>query len=360
MADWSTLPVDLLNMIAGRLFSNIELKRFRSICRSWRSSVPGAGKKNPFRTRPLILLNPNPNKPLTDHRRRGEFLSRSAFFRVTLSSSPSQGWLIKSDVDVSSGKLHLLDPLSRLPMEHSRKRVDLSEFTITEIREAYQVHDWRTRKETRPIFKRVALVKDKEGDNQVLGIRSTGKMMYWDIKTWKAKEEGYEFSDIIVHKGQTYALDSIGIVYWIRSDLKFIRFGPLVGDWTGDRRLVECCGDFYIVERLVGESTWKRKADDTGYEYAKTVGFKVYKFDDEQGKMMEVKSLGDKAFVIATDTCFSVLAHEFYGCLENAIYFTDDTMIKVFKLDNGNGSSIETTIYPYAQSCFQMFVPSFL
>ncbi|KAL9861182.1 hypothetical protein AtNW77_Chr1g0066091 [Arabidopsis thaliana] len=50
-------------------------------------------------------------------------------------------------------------------------------------------------------------------------------------------------------------------------------------------------------------------------------------------KWIEVKSLGDNAFVIATDTCFSVLAHEFYGCLQNSIYFTDNK--DIFKLDNG-------------------------
>ncbi|KAG7585920.1 hypothetical protein ISN45_Aa02g012690 [Arabidopsis thaliana x Arabidopsis arenosa] len=363
MVDWSNLPEDLLNLIAGRLFSVIELKRFRSICRSWRSSVPGAGNNNPFRSRPLIHLNPYPKKPLINRRQRGEFLSRSAFFRVTLSSSPSQGWLIKSDVDINSGKFHLLDPLSRLPLRHSCASVDLLEFTITEIREAYEVHDWRTRRETRPRFKRVVLVKDKEGDNQVLGIRCTGKMKYWKIKTWKSKKKSYEFSDIIVHKGRlTYALDSIGIVYWIRSDLKVIRFGPPVGDnitngCSGERSLVECSGELYIVDRLE-ENSRKRKAD-TVYADAKTVCFKVYKFDDEQGKMIEVKSLGDKAFVMATDTCFSVLAHEFYGCLQNSIYFTEDKEIKVFKLDNGNGSSIET-MSKFPQSCFQMFVPSFL
>ncbi|CAA0317754.1 unnamed protein product [Arabidopsis thaliana] len=78
--------------------------------------------------------------------------------------------------------------------------------------------------------------------------------------------------------------------------------------------------------------------------------------DEELAKWIEVKSLGDNAFVIATDTCFSVLAHEFYGCLQNSIYFTDNK--DIFKLDNDNGS-IEI-MSELSQSCFQMFVPSFL
>ncbi|CAL9239427.1 unnamed protein product [Arabidopsis halleri] len=148
-----------------------------------------------------------------------------------------------------SGKFHLLDPLSRLPLRHSCASVDLLEFTISKIREAYEVHDWRTRREKRPRFKRVVLVKDKEGDNQVLGILCTGKM----------------------------------------------KFGPPVGDnitngCSGERSLVECCGQFYIVDQLFGKNPRKRKAD-TVYANAKTVSFKVYKFDEEQGKVVEVKSL---------------------------------------------------------------------
>ncbi|XP_023644336.1 putative F-box protein At1g65770 [Capsella rubella] len=357
MADWSTLPQDLLNSIAVRLFSVVELKRFRSICSSWRSSV-----YKPFPRRPIIHFKPSRKKNLHHNM---EFLSRSVFYRVTLSSSSRQGWLIKTEVDVDSGKLRLLDPLSGLAMRPLCDSLDLLEFTISEIREAYQVLYWGTRRETRDRFKRVILVKDKRGNQRVLGIPWDGKIKYWKRRRryWKVKKLAYRFSDVIVHKGLTYALDSTGIVLWISSKLKFYRYGPPLGDnitngCSGERRFVECCGELYIVDRLFGEISRKRKAN-ANFVSVETVGFKVYKFEEDLGKMVEVESLGDNAFVMASDTCFSVLACEYYGCLQDSIYFTEQRQIKVFKLDNGNGSSIET-MSEYSQSCFQMFVPTFL
>ncbi|XP_024016559.1 F-box protein At2g17690-like [Eutrema salsugineum] len=64
-----------------------------------------------------------------------------------------------------------------------------------------------------------------------------------------------------------------------------------------------------------------------------TVGFKVYGIHEELGKWVEVNSVGDNAFLVATDYGFSVLANEFYGCLGNSIYFTNkECEIQVFKL----------------------------
>ncbi|CAL9239419.1 unnamed protein product [Arabidopsis halleri] len=221
--DWSNLPEELLRLIAARLFSVVELKRFRSICTSWRSSISGADKNNPFPSRGLIHFDPCLNTEGSSNQFYTSLclviLSRTAFFRVTPSFSSNKGWLIKSDTKINSGKFRLLDPFSRLSLPHSCESLDLLEFTVSEIQEAYAVFE-KSRGRTAREFKKV-----------------------------------------------------------------------------------------------------------------------VYKMDEELAKWKEVKSLGDNAFVMATDTCFSVLAHEFYGCLQNSIYFTDneekvEKVIKVFKLDN--------------------------
>ncbi|ESQ46671.1 hypothetical protein EUTSA_v10000476mg, partial [Eutrema salsugineum] len=182
--------------------------------------------------------------------------------------------------------------------------------------------------------------------------------------------------------GLTYAFDSNGIVWWISSSLGIFRYCTSLVEnsiakccWR-DRRLVECCGEFYIVDRILEDNIMKRKSrpfdprysdvihDDDGNTeressernfFPKTAGFKVYKMDEELGKWVEAKSLGDNAFVMATDTCCSVLAHEFNGCLQNSIYFSEEEEyeIKVFKLEDGSIA----TMSGYSQSCFQMFVP---
>ncbi|KAG7577315.1 hypothetical protein ISN45_Aa03g016040 [Arabidopsis thaliana x Arabidopsis arenosa] len=397
MGDWSNLPKELLGLIAVRLFSIVEFNRFRSICKSWRSSASRANK-NLFLSCPLIYFMPlevhvTSQGNIIPGLHYGPFLSRAALFRVTLSSSPDQGWLIKSDTDLNSGKFHLLDSLSRIALRHSCKRIDLSEFTVSEIQEAYAVLETIRFKrvymrKTARGFKRVFLVKVPGGDHRVLVIGIDGMIRYWKEERWmRVKGQVAEFSDIVLDKGLTYALDTKGIVWWISSSYNISRFGPsLYGNITngscGEKRFVRCRGVLYIVDRLIDENLLKRKADsladdanahyffrvlhdDVGNvncelferECPKTIGFKVYKMDDELVKWVEVKSLGDNAFLMATDTCFSVLAREFYGCLPNSIYFTDkENEIKMFKLDDGS----ITTMSESEQSCFQMFVPSFL
>ncbi|XP_020887342.1 F-box protein At2g17690 isoform X3 [Arabidopsis lyrata subsp. lyrata] len=391
MSDWSKLPEELLGVIAARLFSMVEFKRFRSICKSWRASVSGTNK-NLFLSCPLIKFKPlqcmvssiQANEQSLGLR-YGPFLSRAAFFRVTLSSSRDQGWLIKSDKDLNSGKFHLLNSLSRLALRHSCKRIDLSckridlsEFIFSEIQEAYAVLEGKLRKTARG-FQRVFLVRVPGGDHRVLVIGIDGVIRYWKDESWMRVEgQVDQFSDIELERGLTYALDTKGSVWWISSSYDISRFGPsiyknITNRSSGEKRFVRCRGVLYIVDRLIDENLLKRKADslnvlhdDVGNvscevferDRPKTIGFKVYKMDDELVKWVEVKSLGDNAVMMATDTCFSVLAHEFYGCLPNSIYFTDKEKdeIKVFKLDDGS----ITTMSKSEKSCFQMFVPSFL
>ncbi|XP_010470453.1 PREDICTED: putative F-box protein At1g65770 [Camelina sativa] len=368
--DWSTLPEELLRLIAVRLFSLVELNRFRSICSSWRSSASGADNKHHFRSRPTLRhlsFVTTKQKNRVSNTYHLMFLSRAAFFRVTLSSS-KQGWLIKSDEDINSKKLHLLDPFSRVALPHSRESLDLLEFTVSETGEAYAALTKR-RGETDRDFKKVVLVKANGWNQQLLGISRERYIKSWDGEFWSRLEEmsNRRFSDIIVHKGLTYALDLQGTVWWIDSRLRIYAYGPLFEETITngcciEKSFVECCGELYIVERLFEESSRKRKADslDSSGKGLKTVGFKVYKMDEELAKWVEVKSLGDNAFVMATDTNFSVLANEFCGCLHNSVYFVDneESEMKAFKLDNGNGC-IET-MSEFSESCFQMFVPSFL
>ncbi|KAG7658552.1 hypothetical protein ISN44_As01g055200 [Arabidopsis suecica] len=371
MVDWSTLPAELLHFIAARSFSLVEYKRFSSICVSWHSSVSGV-KKNPFARRPLIDFNPiAPSETLLgDHvysSNPGAFLSRAAFFRVTLSSSPSKGWIIKSDLDTNSGRFHLLNPLSRFPLRISSKSLDLLDFTVSEIQESYAVLKDAKGRLPNPGYQRSALVKVKEGEDHhhgILGIGRDGTINYWNENVLNGfKQMGHHFSDIIVHKGVTYVLDSKGIVWCINSDLEMSRYETSLDEnmTNGCRRyymrFVDCCGELYVIKRLPKENSRKRKS--TLFQFSRTAGFKVYKIDKELAKWIEVKTLGDNAFVMATDTCFSVLAHEYYGCLPNSIYFIEDLEPKVFQLDNGNGSSI-TRKSESSESSFEMFFPSFL
>ena len=61
--DWSDLPKDLLNLISQRIYDEVDLIRFQSVCSTWRSSsVPNHHPISPFKF-PLLkfpfLSDPN-------------------------------------------------------------------------------------------------------------------------------------------------------------------------------------------------------------------------------------------------------------------------------------------------------------
>ncbi|CAN8270884.1 unnamed protein product [Cochlearia groenlandica] len=385
MADWSKLPEELLGLIFIRLFSVVELLRVRSICKSWRSSASFIDN-NPFPDNPVIHLDKvviTRVKTMAGEEifyglgEGDNFLSRASFFRVTLPSS-SQGWLIKYEShDHNYGTFRLLNPLSREALGWWCRIIDMSKFNFSEIRRGYVV---RSKEEESFGFKRLVLGRK----NRILGVGCDGKIRYWNGEIWtRIRDQVARFCDIIVHKGLTYALDSKGIIWWISSSLEIYRYGPSLDEnmtnycWK-DRCLVECCEEFYIVDRVIENYLRKRKYKTTNFNYtrmihddfgntetretdyhSKTIGFKVYKVDEDLGKWIEVKSLGDKAIVMATDTCFSVSAHEFYGCLQNSIYFVEQhnykDEIKVFELDDGSIKEMSGD----SKCFFKMFAPMF-
>ncbi|XP_010446885.1 PREDICTED: F-box protein At4g35733-like [Camelina sativa] len=359
--EWSDLPRDLLDYIANGLFSKVELVRFRSICKTWRSSVVTKKKRFPNH------INRNRRRRLSSYDSKRCILSPAALCRVIISSRPDKGWLIKTKgIYGVSSKSKLLSPLSRNSINSpSGKTLDLLEFTVSEIHQSYDVqyYEHGSNSVTSYKFPRVVLVRD------LVFVVNCNMQIWWcnssEInKPWAriVDEEVENFSDILLHKGHLYALDWKGAIWWISlSELNIYQYGPSTPleyyevDYCKERKLVEYCGDLCIVHRFCKIFTEKR------VKVERTTGFKVYKMDVENVKWVEVKSLGDKALVMATDSCFSVLAREYYGCLENSIYFIDKVGIindvEVFKLGDG---SITKMADSSSQSCFEMLIPSFV
>ncbi|VYS48256.1 unnamed protein product [Arabidopsis thaliana] len=313
---WSDLHEDLIDLLANNLSSNINLLRFRSICKPWRSTV--ATKKR---------LHNHFERNLPTFKKKKTVVSPSTFFRVTLPSPcRNKGWLIKNRQVSESSKNNLLSPLSGKTITPSDKTLDLLKLTS----------------------------KTKFGVARV-----EKKLRHW---TRINNEEAKGFLDIILHKGKIYALDLTGAIWWISlSELSIYQYGPSTPvdfyeiDNCKEKRLVEYCGELCVVHRFYKKFCVKRVLSE------RTVCFKVYKMDKNLVEWVEVSSLGDKALIVATDNCFLVLASEYYGCLENAIYFNDREDVSVFKLDDCSiiTKQINSSSSSSHQSCFQMFSTSF-
>ncbi|KAG7594224.1 hypothetical protein ISN45_Aa01g029930 [Arabidopsis thaliana x Arabidopsis arenosa] len=363
---WSDLHEDLIDLLANNLSSNINLLRFRSICKPWRSTI--ATKKR---------LHNHFERNLPTFKKKKTVVFPSTFFRVTLPSPcPNKGWLIKNRQVSESSKNNLLSPLSGKPITPSDKTLDLLKLGVSEIRQSYNVQ--YLTKITKRVSGRDVIVGYKSSANSARVVFLNNMFFVVDFKNeiWCCKsgeesrrwtrinnEEAKGFLDIILHKGKVYALDLTGAIWWISlSELSIYQFGPSTPldyydiDNCKEKRFVEYRGDLCVLHRFCKKFRVNRVLIE------RTVGFKVYKMDKNLVKWVEVSSLGDKALIVATDSCFLVLASEYYGCLENAIYFNDGEDVSVFKLDDGSiiNKQIDSSSSSSHESCFQMFSAPFL
>ncbi|CAN8229247.1 unnamed protein product [Cochlearia groenlandica] len=357
LVEWSDLPEELIGLVAQRLSSNVDVLCIRSVCKQWRSAVAASNRfSNPFK------------RKLTCFKRRKAELSPTIYCRVSVPCC-DKGWLVKTRQDSASTKINLLSPLSQKRISPFSKTLNLLEFEVKEIQHSYNIQcSSKQNQLTSKRYTRVVYVDD----NMCLVVANSE---IWCCKkgdrAWKQiKNEQVEyFSDVIVHKGLIYALDEFqGAVWLIISlhELGIYQHRPSSiryhNGYSKDKRLIEYDGDLCIVYSFYHFYPYNRLDNES------TAGFMVFKYDEELVKWVEIRCLGDKAFVIGDDCCFSVLATDFHGCLEDSIYFMDKQrtdqdndyeIAKVFKLLDGSITT-NNLVDSFFQSCFDMFSPPFL
>ncbi|KAL6348537.1 hypothetical protein AAG906_013157 [Vitis piasezkii] len=99
MAEWADLPSVLLHLITKRLDSHIDLLRFQSVCKSWRSSTP---------SKPRSIFSNLPISPMIGFSKINYAfsLSKRSILQLGLPDScPNNpnSWLIKIEEDPSEG-----------------------------------------------------------------------------------------------------------------------------------------------------------------------------------------------------------------------------------------------------------------
>ncbi|CAL9242695.1 unnamed protein product [Arabidopsis halleri] len=289
--EWSGLPEELLDLIANRYSSNIDVLRIRIICKYWRSTVTMSKERLQFR---FYSYLPTSNKKKKAH------LFLTTFFRITLPSScPNKGWLIRTSQASKYCKITLLSPISGELIIHSHQTLDLLKVGVSDIRQSYEIIKFDGLKDEEipsDIFSNYDMKHDKKPSDV--------------FSRTKINNQVEDFLDIILHMGHIYAVDLKGATWWISlSQLSVVQQTPSTPldyyryDSCEDTRLVEYCGDLCIVHHL----------SVTEHYIKRTVGLKVYKMDEDLAKWVEVSSLGDKALIVARDSCFTVVASEYHG-----------------------------------------------
>ncbi|XP_059439454.1 putative F-box protein At1g65770 [Corylus avellana] len=368
--EWSNLPRDLLVMIGRSLDARVDVLRFRGVCTSWRSSIPSFHAHSP--RFPLkfpepfsalesasMLRVPQPQLYLCESTLY--LLQPENPFPTSSSSCCNKGWLIKVQ-ESNSGKLHLLDPLPSHKYRFSPvppNTLNLLNFRVVELRKAHMLGfhvPTPRRSETErssalsyrsvPWVNKVVMITSSAwtdaDESAVFVIFSDGKLAFakfGDEKWTLVGDASVEYDDIIVYKGQFYVVDRLGNVSWIRcSSLELVPFSPPLCGLGNQKHLVESCGALYVVDRYLDR---ERRTIVTQPCFPKTVDFKVYKLDEEECGWVLLRSLGDRAFVLSTDWCLSVLAQEFVGCKGNCIYFFDQHETHVFSLEDSSFADFE-------------------
>ncbi|KAM4129012.1 hypothetical protein ACJW30_02G212400 [Castanea mollissima] len=352
--EWSELPKELLPTIGKKLDTRIDIVRFRSVCSTWRSSIPLFRSNSP--RFPLIFPSPL---------RTPAYLCQSTIYRLQSlnpsSTSSNKAWLIKVEQDSNSGgKFRLFDPISNRRTRYPNKTLNLFDFRLVELTKAYTLrYQVKASSISTNEIEQVLSVCDISifGVNKVVmfpdspwtnvnasaafAIFNDGKLGFaksGDEELILVDRNSFDYDDIIVYKGQFYVINSLGIVSWIdHSSLKLVQFLPPLCGLGSQKHLVESCGALYVVDRYLDRER-RRVENDAFYmggkDCAQSIGFKVYRFDEEWGRWELKESLGDRAFVLGNDCCFSVMAKELSGYKRNCIYFTDQNETRVFSLED--------------------------
>ena len=251
----------------------------------------------------------------------------------------------------NSGKFHLLDPL--LP-DHkytvTPNTLNLLNFRVVELRKAYVLVHNVGRNGSIPWVNKVVMFPSSAwtdaDEYAVFMVSEPGKLAFgirgdekWTLVA--VGDQSVEYDDIIVYKGQLYVVDRWGTVFRIEcSSLELVPFSPPLCGLGSQKHLMESCGALYVVDRYLQWDRRRMRNHMTFYVrfkvFTRTLDFKVYKLDEEGGKWDLLKSLGDRAFVLSTDCCFSVSAQEFVGCKGNCIYFIDEHQRRVFSLEDSS------------------------
>ncbi|KAJ7944094.1 F-box protein [Quillaja saponaria] len=373
--EWSDLPKELWPTIGKHLNTRIDVLRFRSACQLWRSSIPPSHPncpcfpiKIPYPIESLIDVNLTQTtvyliEPPGDNCSTNPSTSSS-------SSSSSKGWLIKVQ-ESNSAPMRVLNPLSnsviRYPPDIFPKMLNLLDYRIVQVCKSYSLK-YSTGFPAAGV-KKVLFFPHSSWTNvedcMIFSIYQEGKLgfMKYGAEKWTlVDDKNFCYVDVIVHKEQFYVVDRSGTIFWIDvSSLKLIQFSPPLCGVGDQKHLVESCGDLYVVDKYFDKDPIRSmQHHDVNVDYYRddnrdareVVGFVIYKLDEEWGTWINVKNLGDRAFILGYDCSFSVSASEFAGFQRNCVYFSDRFDGRVYKLEDR--SIITLKFYP---KCSNLFWP---
>ncbi|GMH10706.1 hypothetical protein Nepgr_012547 [Nepenthes gracilis] len=318
MADWSTLPDDLLKLIAGWLHSIEDYIHFAAVCRSWHLvAVQKDTSSHP--KLPWLMLT----EGHSSHIRELYSPVSNRVYKLWLPECQGRrcwgtpfGWLVTVGTDF---RLHLLNPLSRrqILLPPLQKCRNLSQLICGP-------------REFRDVFLNKAVISSSpsSSDCVVMAVYlDYRKMAFLKLgdEAWTPLEcSPRPIEDIMLFNGNFFAIDcsqNMLVFDSTGSHTRTIEFTspPSIDELDYEAKyLIELKGEICMVVRCLYET---RVTDTPCW---RTWGFSVLKFDVCTENWKAVKSLDGCCLFLGNNNSFAVQASGCPGFRSGCIYFTDD------------------------------------
>ncbi|CAL5197434.1 unnamed protein product [Lathyrus oleraceus] len=370
--DWSQLPTELWPKIGKYLDNHMHVLRFRSVCETFRSSIPPSLPNSP--SFPLQIPHPI-HISLNTHLTQSTIYlieptgaSSTSNLASLAPSTSSKCWLIKVQ-ESKNLPLSLLSPISDRKLSYppsnnntAFKLWNLLDYRVIELCKSYTIEKITHFASS---VRKVVFYPNSPWTNVedcvsfcIFQEGKLGFMKHGD-QNWKlVDDKNFYYDDVIVFKGQFYVTDKWGTISWIDvCSLKLIQFSPPLCGLGNKKHLVESCGSLYVVDRYY-ESSENMRRNNVGRRRDRdevVECFKVYKLDEEWGKWVDVKNLRDRAFILSNSCNFSVSTMELIGYQGNCIYFRGKFDVRVCNLDDHRITTVD--FYPSIDNTLWLHLP---
>ncbi|XP_021762801.1 F-box protein SKIP23-like isoform X3 [Chenopodium quinoa] len=321
---WSALPPELVLSIAERLETRTDIMQIRTVCQTWRSSVPLS-----------MLSSRNFLSPLFPYRGMSHssvLVANSVFLLQSTVDCKHQSLLISVE-ELNPGKLYVRAPLSRvvtrvLPIG-SPNSFGWSDFQelgrFYTLRRVDRPEDMFSEKRLTEYDNKVVLFVDPNCEtcptiDDCTVIELYDQVDYLSVTRLKDGEtqqvyfKGREFDDLVSFSGRVYAVDYEGRVCsmdYQSLKMSSVSEGPVPGGSRSNykKRFAVSSGELYLI---------LRRSQIGDHEAA----FKVFKLNQEKQKWDSIEGIGDDRILFVTfDGCFFALAKDFPGWKGNCIVF---------------------------------------
>ncbi|XP_060193701.1 F-box protein SKIP23-like [Lycium barbarum] len=257
--------------------------------------------------------------------------------------SSSRGWLVKF-IQTVDGKLTLVNPLNNKTIQVLQEDVpnnvlNLLDLHVSQVCKSYHVqyfnkdHDLGRHPASKILLNSTNdRAWSSTGTNNyfsLMAIHIRGHLCYiksGDEKWTKLKDRSCKIVDIIVYKGNFYAVDRYGETIKFDSLLNETKVASMLHNIGGrKKRLVESSGQLFLIDMFldVDHDRYPEFRHVIGHSGGKALKIKMYRLDEQQHEWTEVHTLGDRIFFAGDDCCFSVSSKDFGDGRGNCLYYTN-------------------------------------